>query len=124
MSITIFRVQLYSSLISFSKLVASAGKVTCKKSLLVEGDPFACLQIGDASASASPLSFGGFGSMLRHLGRLTGGLDAALTQDSLSKQKLQLLQVIERPSHTSKAHLLLVFVLRKLLKKRTLCLRP
>jgi len=53
----------------------------------------ACLQIGDASASQSPLSFGGFGSMLRHLRRLTDGCDAALQQDRLSKQDLKLLQV-------------------------------
>jgi len=49
-------------------------------------------QVGDASASASPLSFGGFGSMVRHLGRLTTGLDDALQQDALSLEKLKLLQ--------------------------------
>ena len=50
-------------------------------------------QIGDASASASPLSFGGFGSMIRHLERLVDGLDEALSSNSLSVSKLQLLQV-------------------------------
>lgn len=50
-------------------------------------------QVGDASASQSPLSFGGFGSMLRHLRRLADGLDQALTQDKLSRGALKLLQV-------------------------------
>lgn len=53
------------------------------------------MQIGDASASASPLSFGGFGSMIRHLERLVDGLDDALSSNSLSVPKLQLLQVRE-----------------------------
>jgi hypothetical protein len=53
----------------------------------------ACSQVGDASASQSPLSFGGFGGMLRHLNRLTSGLDAALAHDKLSKADLKLLQV-------------------------------
>ncbi|EIE26315.1 hypothetical protein COCSUDRAFT_11899 [Coccomyxa subellipsoidea C-169] len=50
------------------------------------------LQVGDASSSQSPLSFGGFGSMLRHLRRLTEGLDAALQQDRLSRKALILIQ--------------------------------
>ncbi|CAL5227327.1 g10267 [Coccomyxa viridis] len=50
------------------------------------------IQVGDASASQSPLSFGGFGSMLRHLQRLTDGLDQALKQDRLSRNALKLLQ--------------------------------
>lgn len=36
------------------------------------------LQIGDASGIQSPLSFGGFGAMTRHLARLTEGLTEAL----------------------------------------------
>ena len=54
-------------------------------------------QVGDASASQSPLSFGGFGNMLRHLERLSTGLDAALQQDRLSKQALRLLQARQLP---------------------------
>lgn len=46
------------------------------------------LQLGDASASQSPLSFGGFGSMLRHLGRLSGAVGHALREDRLSRQDL------------------------------------
>ena len=33
------------------------------------------MQVGDACAAQSPLSFGGFGSMLRHLRRLSVALD-------------------------------------------------
>jgi hypothetical protein len=46
------------------------------------------LQLGDASASQSPLSFGGFGSMLRHLRRLSGAIGHALQDDKLSRQDL------------------------------------
>ncbi|GFR41663.1 hypothetical protein Agub_g2405, partial [Astrephomene gubernaculifera] len=46
------------------------------------------MQIGDASAGQSPLSFGGFGSMMRHLGRLTRGLHQALSEDRLSRSHL------------------------------------
>ncbi|KAK9841815.1 hypothetical protein WJX81_004881 [Elliptochloris bilobata] len=50
------------------------------------------LQVGDASASQSPLSFGGFGSMLRHLPRLAAGVDSALAADALSQRALAVLQ--------------------------------
>ncbi|MGK7910020.1 MAG: FAD-dependent oxidoreductase [Synechococcus sp.] len=50
------------------------------------------LPIGDSSSSQSPLSFGGFGAMLRHLSRLTAGIDEALNADALTKSDLNLLQ--------------------------------
>ncbi len=50
------------------------------------------LQIGDASASQSPLSFGGFGSMLRHISRLSRAVDHSLRDDCLSKAQLGLVQ--------------------------------
>lgn len=50
------------------------------------------LAIGDSSGSQSPLSFGGFGAMLRHLTRLTHGIDDALREECLSAQELGLLQ--------------------------------
>ena len=50
------------------------------------------LPVGDSSGSQSPLSFGGFGAMVRHLKRLTLGIDEALTSDSLDKNSLALLQ--------------------------------
>jgi lycopene cyclase CruP len=50
------------------------------------------LPIGDSSGSQSPLSFGGFGSMIRHLKRLTEGIDAALEQDLLHRRALARLQ--------------------------------
>ena len=51
------------------------------------------VQVGDASASHSPLSFGGFGSMLRHLPRLSQGLHTALQQGQLTRSTLAGLQV-------------------------------
>ncbi|MEL7085614.1 MAG: FAD-binding oxidoreductase [Cyanobacteria bacterium J06597_1] len=50
------------------------------------------LPIGDSSSSQSPLSFGGFGAMLRHLSRLTAGIDEALKADALAQSDLDLLQ--------------------------------
>ena len=49
------------------------------------------LSVGDASAIQSPVSFGGFCSMLRHLPRLAGGLDAALRADALDRSDLALI---------------------------------
>ncbi|KAL3906112.1 MAG: hypothetical protein SGPRY_010671 [Prymnesium sp.] len=46
------------------------------------------LSIGDASAVQSPISFGGFCAMLRHLPRLRRGLDLALRSDSLRSSDL------------------------------------
>jgi len=48
--------------------------------------------IGDSSGSQSPLSFGGFGAMIRHLARLTQGVEQALQVDALSQPALALLQ--------------------------------
>lgn len=50
------------------------------------------LPVGDSSGSQSPLSFGGFGSMVRHLKRLVTGVDEALKSDQLSRDALALLQ--------------------------------
>lgn len=50
------------------------------------------LPVGDSSGSQSPLSFGGFGAMVRHLKRLTLGIHAALTTEQLSSSALALLQ--------------------------------
>lgn len=49
------------------------------------------LQVGDSSGSQSPLSFGGFGALLRHLERLVRGIDEALRADCLGRQDLALL---------------------------------
>lgn len=46
------------------------------------------LQVGDSSGTQSPLSFGGFGALLRHLERLVNGLDEALALDCLDRQAL------------------------------------
>ena len=50
------------------------------------------LPLGDSSGSQSPLSFGGFGAMVRHLSRLTDGLHEALNAHTLSRSALRLLQ--------------------------------
>lgn len=50
------------------------------------------LLIGDSSGSQSPVSFGGFGAMIRHLARLTNGIEMAIQADALSNTDLQLLQ--------------------------------
>lgn len=50
------------------------------------------LPIGDSSGMQSPLSFGGFGAMVRHLPRLIGGLNQALAGNYLSTADLATLQ--------------------------------
>jgi lycopene cyclase CruP len=50
------------------------------------------LAIGDSSGNQSPLSFGGFGAMMRHLSRLDTGIHEALTFDYLTQQDLAQLQ--------------------------------
>ena len=50
------------------------------------------LPVGDSSGSQSPLSFGGFGAMVRHLKRLSQGIHEALESDALSQNALGLLQ--------------------------------
>lgn len=50
------------------------------------------LPVGDSSGAQSPLSFGGFGAMVRHLQRLTNGIHQALECDRLTQNDLSLLQ--------------------------------
>lgn len=50
------------------------------------------LAVGDSAGSQSPVSFGGFGAMVRHLKRLTYGIDEALKVDALNQNALSLLQ--------------------------------
>ncbi|KAL2557170.1 Lycopene beta/epsilon cyclase protein [Forsythia ovata] len=49
------------------------------------------LQFGDASGIQSPVSFGGFGSLTRHLGRLTTGIYEAVDSNFLDAESLSLL---------------------------------
>ncbi|MGH7998938.1 MAG: FAD-dependent oxidoreductase [Brasilonema sp.] len=53
------------------------------------------LPVGDSSGSQSPLSFGGFGAMVRHLRRLTLGIDEALQIDQLSAKGITQLQLYQ-----------------------------
>ncbi len=50
------------------------------------------LAIGDSSGLQSPVSFGGFGSMMRHLPRLKVAIDQALKEDCLTTAELGLIQ--------------------------------
>jgi lycopene cyclase CruP len=50
------------------------------------------LAVGDSSGSQSPLSFGGFGAMVRHLERLSEGVRLALNCEALSAADLDRLQ--------------------------------
>ena len=50
------------------------------------------LPVGDSAGGQSPVSFGGFGAMVRHLQRLTDGIDTALKSNILSQEDLALLQ--------------------------------
>ena len=45
-------------------------------------------QIGDASGMQSPLSFGGLAALLRHIPRLTDGMEDALLNDFLDRECL------------------------------------
>ncbi|KAK4758981.1 hypothetical protein SAY87_020282 [Trapa incisa] len=49
------------------------------------------VQFGDASGIQSPVSFGGFGSLTRHLGRLSEGIYEAIRGDFLDSHSLSLL---------------------------------
>jgi hypothetical protein len=46
------------------------------------------LAVGDASGIQSPLSFGGFGALTRHLERISGAVSEALKNDCLDKDDL------------------------------------
>ncbi len=50
------------------------------------------LPVGDSSGGQSPVSFGGFGSMVRHLKRLTEGTHEALQCDAIERNALAQLQ--------------------------------
>jgi hypothetical protein len=49
------------------------------------------MQIGDAGGLQSPLSFGGFGAITRHISRLTGAVEGALEADALGKGQLAMI---------------------------------
>ena len=57
--------------------------------------PHLLLQVGDASGIQSPLSFGGFGAITRHLGRLTSAIPAALAADALTASELSLINAYQ-----------------------------
>ena len=50
------------------------------------------LAVGDSAGAQSPISFGGFGALVRHLPRLTAGITAVLALNDPSVANLRLLQ--------------------------------
>jgi len=68
------------------------GFFPCYKSSPLQPTWNRILALGDSSGAQSPLSFGGFGAMMRHLGRLTVALSDALSTDSLLDIGLSLIQ--------------------------------
>ncbi|MEI8185075.1 MAG: hypothetical protein WCG19_00100 [Chlorobiaceae bacterium] len=63
------------------------------------------LLFGDAASLASPLTFCGFGSMVRNLPHLTADLDRAITENNLSKKHLEQISAYE-PNVASMANLM------------------
>lgn len=60
---------------------------------------------GDAASLGSPLTFCGFGSMVRNLHRLTAELDRAITENNLAKKHLERISAYE-PNVASMANLM------------------
>lgn len=60
---------------------------------------------GDAASLGSPLTFCGFGSMVRNLDHLTGDLDRALNDNTLSKRHLEQINAYE-PNVAAMANLM------------------
>ena len=63
------------------------------------------MQIGDAGGLQSPLSFGGFGAITRHIGRLTSSVEAALQADALAREQLALINPYQASSLQSPSNL-------------------
>eukprot|EP00186_Timspurckia_oligopyrenoides_P001115 CAMPEP_0182444604 /NCGR_PEP_ID=MMETSP1172-20130603/3005_1 /TAXON_ID=708627 /ORGANISM="Timspurckia oligopyrenoides, Strain CCMP3278" /LENGTH=537 /DNA_ID=CAMNT_0024640201 /DNA_START=471 /DNA_END=2084 /DNA_ORIENTATION=+ len=75
-------------------LRAFFGFFPCYKSSPVQPKFDRVFHFGDSSGLQSPLSFGGFGAMLRHLPRISGGLHSALRDSSdllLSRKYLSMI---------------------------------
>jgi lycopene cyclase CruA len=63
------------------------------------------VMLGDAASLASPLTFCGFGSMVRNLGRVTSGLDRAMRENRLGRHDLGAISAFE-PNVASMANLM------------------
>ncbi|MEI6847902.1 MAG: hypothetical protein WCK32_07700 [Chlorobiaceae bacterium] len=63
------------------------------------------LLFGDAASLGSPLTFCGFGSMVRNLAHLTADLDQAISKNNLSKKELEKISAYE-PNVASMANLM------------------
>ncbi|TVU05828.1 hypothetical protein EJB05_49012, partial [Eragrostis curvula] len=76
--------------VSYRQVIALIGSPIGPIVPILITDAFA-LQVGDASGIQSPVSFGGFGSLTRHLGRLSNGIHEAVEGDFLDVHSLRLL---------------------------------
>jgi hypothetical protein len=71
-------------------LTASKNPIVHSSFILIRHLPLSGLQVGDASGIQSPLSFGGFGALMRHLSRLTFAVKEAVQSGSLNISSLAL----------------------------------
>ena len=56
------------------------------------------MHVGDAGGLQSPLSFGGFGAITRHIGRLTAAVEGAVAADALTRDSLQMINPYQASS--------------------------
>uniref|UniRef100_Q3ATY4 Lycopene cyclase n=1 Tax=Chlorobium chlorochromatii (strain CaD3) TaxID=340177 RepID=Q3ATY4_CHLCH len=75
--------------------------VSCKRTIAADN----ILLLGDAASLSSPLTFCGFGSLVRNLHRLTAGLEQALAANQLSQEQLTTISAWE-PNVAAMANLM------------------
>ena len=68
------------------------GVFPCYKDSPLVPDWDRIVSLGDGSGAQSPLSFGGFGAMMRHIIRLSDALNQAIFTDCLDRASLELIQ--------------------------------
>jgi lycopene cyclase CruA len=73
------------------------GYIPARHSLRAQEAPLlrGVLPVGDSAAQQSPLTFCGFGSHVRNLGRTTGLLDSALRQNVLEPTQLEVINAFQ-----------------------------
>lgn len=73
------------------------GYIPARHSLRTQEAPLlrGVLPVGDSAAQQSPLTFCGFGSHVRNLGRTTGLLDTALRQNILEPKQLEVINAFQ-----------------------------
>ncbi|GMH73895.1 hypothetical protein TrLO_g7980 [Triparma laevis f. longispina] len=76
---------------SFKPAKSFTGVFKTFKNSPIQMDFDRIVSVGDASGVQSPLSFGGFGAMLRHLNRYSDSLTEAISENVTSKNDLNLM---------------------------------